>query len=59
MAQKILVVDDEAQIVRVVRSYLENAGYQVVTASNGQEALTLARRKSGTFTRPWLKAMAP
>ena len=43
MSQKILVVDDEVQIVRVVRSYLEQANYDVVTASNGQQALFLAR----------------
>jgi DNA-binding response OmpR family regulator len=41
--QKILVVDDELQIVRVVRGYLEKAGYQVLTATNGQDALYLAR----------------
>lgn len=39
----ILVVDDEREIVRVARSYLEKAGYRVVTASNGQEALFVAR----------------
>ncbi len=43
MAQKILVVDDELQIVRVVRSYLENSGYRVVTATNGQDALFITR----------------
>ena len=43
MSHKILVVDDEVQIVRVVRSYLEQANYQVITASNGQEALFIAR----------------
>jgi two-component system alkaline phosphatase synthesis response regulator PhoP len=43
MIQTILVVDDEVQIVRVVRSYLEQANYKVITASNGQDALFLAR----------------
>ena len=45
MAQKILVVDDEIQIVRVVRVYLEKAGYQVITATNGQDALFIAREQ--------------
>ncbi|MDF1513971.1 MAG: response regulator transcription factor [Anaerolineae bacterium] len=45
MAQKIMVVDDEIQIVRVVRSYLEQANYDVITASNGQDALFLAREE--------------
>ncbi len=45
MAQKILVVDDELQIVRVARSYLEKTGYRVLTASNGKEALFVARHE--------------
>lgn len=43
MSQLILVVDDEAALVKVVRGYLEQEGYQVVTASNGREALFAAR----------------
>jgi len=35
----ILVVDDEADLVYMVRVILEAAGYDVVTASNGAEAL--------------------
>lgn len=38
-AKTILVVDDEPKIVDVVKSYLENSGYTVVTAYNGKEAL--------------------
>lgn len=36
----ILVVDDEQLIVEVIRAYLEKAGYTVVSAFNGQDALT-------------------
>lgn len=36
---RILVVDDDKQIVRLVRSYLEQAGFQVLTAFNGETAL--------------------
>ena len=43
MSQLILVVDDEAALVKVVRGYLEQAGYDVVTAGNGREALFAAR----------------
>jgi len=43
MSQLILVVDDEAALVKVVRGYLEQEGYQVVTANNGREALFAAR----------------
>ncbi|RLC74045.1 MAG: DNA-binding response regulator [Chloroflexi bacterium] len=45
MSQTILVVDDEPQIVRLVRSYLEADGFRVVTASDGQEALYVARHE--------------
>ncbi len=39
MAKKILIVDDEPQIVRVLRGYLEAAGFRVVVAYDGAEAL--------------------
>jgi len=45
MAQTILVVDDEPEIVRFVRAYLEDAGYRVVTANDGQQALFVARHE--------------
>ncbi|MGQ9492070.1 MAG: response regulator transcription factor [Anaerolineae bacterium] len=45
MSPKILVVDDEARIVRLVRSYLEQAGFAVVEANDGQTALIQARRE--------------
>src|SRR5665213_1848213 len=38
----ILVADDESHILNVVSLKLRNAGYRVVTASDGQEALELA-----------------
>jgi len=40
MAQTILVVDDEPQIVKVLRGYLEQAGFRVVTANDGPMAIT-------------------
>ncbi|MEM0011514.1 MAG: response regulator [Candidatus Bathyarchaeia archaeon] len=39
MPKKILVVDDERPIVRLVQVNLEHAGYEVVTAYDGREAL--------------------
>lgn len=36
---KILVVDDERQIVRMLRAALQSSGYQVSMAANGAEAL--------------------
>jgi len=43
--ETILVVDDEPKIVKTVRAYLENAGYRVVTAQDGQTALTVFRHE--------------
>lgn len=45
MPPLILVVDDEPKIVRLARDYLEKNGFRVVTASDGQSALTTARRE--------------
>jgi two-component system alkaline phosphatase synthesis response regulator PhoP len=42
MSKKILVVDDEAHIVHVVSMKLRNAGFEVVTAGDGEEALETA-----------------
>ena len=40
---RILVVDDDRDIVRLVRSYLEKAGYQVLTAYDGETALKILK----------------
>jgi two-component system alkaline phosphatase synthesis response regulator PhoP len=40
---RILVVDDEPKIVRLVRDYLEHGGFEVVVAREGREALMRAR----------------
>jgi len=39
--KRVLVVDDEAGILRFVRISLSAAGYEVITASGGEEALQL------------------
>jgi two-component system alkaline phosphatase synthesis response regulator PhoP len=41
----ILVVEDEPGIGRIVRDYLERAGFTVATASTGEEALAQARAR--------------
>lgn len=42
---RILVVDDDKQIVRLIQSYLERAGHQVLTAYDGETALHTIRRE--------------
>ena len=44
MGDKILVVDDERDIRDVLSSFLEEKGYEVILASNGEEALELVER---------------
>jgi len=41
MGKKVLVADDEAHILHVVSLKLRNAGYDVITAVDGEEALEL------------------
>lgn len=43
---KILVVDDEVLLVKGIRFNLQNEGYDVITGSNGLEAVQLARDPS-------------
>ena len=42
---KILVVDDEALLVKGIRFNLQNEGYDVITGSDGLEAITLVREQ--------------
>jgi two-component system, OmpR family, alkaline phosphatase synthesis response regulator PhoP len=49
MSKKIFVVDDEPQIVKVLKAYLEKAGYQVVTASDGGAVLSIFQREKPDF----------
>lgn len=44
--KKILLVDDEQKIVDVVKSYLQNSGYTVFEAYNGQDALNIFKTHS-------------
>ena len=45
MAERILVVDDDQEIVRLVRASLEQAGYRVHVAYDGVTALQMLRRE--------------
>lgn len=43
MAEKILIVDDDPETLRLVRMILQRQNYDVVTASNGMQGITMAR----------------
>jgi len=49
MTKKILVVDDEPQIAKVLKAYLEKAGYLVLTAADGISAVTTFQREKPDF----------
>lgn len=42
---KVLIVDDESDILEIVSYNLESAGYEVYTASNGIEGIALAKKQ--------------
>jgi two-component system alkaline phosphatase synthesis response regulator PhoP len=45
MSQRILVVDDDKSIVKVLSAYLQQSGYQVIPAYDGEMALHVLRRE--------------
>jgi two-component system alkaline phosphatase synthesis response regulator PhoP len=45
MPKKILLVDDESEILEICQDYLKASGYDVVTAKNGAQGLISARRE--------------
>src|SRR5512145_2347608 len=46
MAERILVIDDEPDLLELVRINLRQAGYEVETAETGRDALELLRRSA-------------
>ena len=54
---KLLVVDDEPNIVELAKLYLEREGYQAEAVSTGQEAIS--RQSTGNFDLIILDLMLP
>ena len=48
-AKKILLVDDEPNIVKALKAYLEKAGFRVVTAADGHSALAVFEKEHPDF----------
>lgn len=46
MSSKILVVDDEQNIVDILKSNLEREGYEVLVAFDGEQAVEMCKTKS-------------
>lgn len=45
LKQRILVVDDDREVVRLMQAYLERAGYDVIVAYDGETAVHMLRRE--------------
>lgn len=45
MVHKILIVDDEENIVNLIEYNLKNAGFQTISADNGQKAIRMAQEE--------------
>ena len=62
MSKKVLVADDEAHILHVVSMKLRNAGLEVITAVDGEEALELCLSEQPSllitdFQMPYLSGL--
>ena len=44
--KKILVIDDEPDVISYLSTFLEDEGFDVITAQNGPDGLAVARAKS-------------
>lgn len=44
--KRLLLIDDDPNLILLVKDYLEFRGYEVITAENGQEALDMLQKES-------------
>ena len=56
---KILIADDEERIVRLVSDFLNNSGYDTLTASDGQKALEIFKASSEDINLAIIDIMMP
>lgn len=47
---KILIVDDDPDFVPIVRSILQPEGYEISTASDGEQALKVMKKRNPTWS---------
>lgn len=52
VSRRILLVDDDAQVLELVDSMLQDLGYRVLTATTGEQALALYQRSLESGTAP-------
>jgi PleD family two-component response regulator len=59
MVKTVLVVDDNERLRTLVKSYLTQEGYRVVTAADGREALFVARQDKPDLIRQTITLPSP
>ncbi len=59
MGNKILVVDDESRMRKLVKDFLSKKGYEVCEASNGEEAIDLFYKNNNDISLLILDVMMP
>ena len=57
--KRILIADDEERIVRLVSDFLNNSGYETVTASDGKKALEIFEREGENLSLAIIDIMMP
>jgi len=57
--KKILIADDEERIVQLVSDFLNNAGYDTVTASDGSQALEVFKSREDEIALAIIDIMMP
>ncbi len=57
--ETILIIDDETLVLNVTRSMLENFGYRILLAHNGQEAVNIAKNFDGNIDLALLDICMP
>lgn len=57
--KKILIADDEERIVRLVSDFLNNSGYETITASDGRKALDIFERQGEELSLAIIDIMMP
>lgn len=46
MANKVLMIDDDAEFIEAISNLLDAKGYDVVSANNGKDGIEMARKES-------------
>ncbi|HOA81322.1 MAG TPA: response regulator, partial [Defluviitaleaceae bacterium] len=45
MKDTIMIVDDSKELRKIIKLYLENAGYEIIEAENGKVAIELLKNR--------------